>query len=110
MARGARAVMGGHALAFRPGLWWRFCHRLPWPWRPKRAVLPSWGKQPYIVEVRERGTTIGWHSVDSLETTTVIEIGRWTAFSSLFRPARFEIRQRTDLAYGAPSNREADGL
>lgn len=91
-------------LTFRPSRWCRITHWPRWPWQPKRVDPRAriWGTQPYLVEIRENGTTIGWHPVDSTEITTVIEVGRWTALCSLFRARKFALRLRFDPEYRSP--------
>lgn len=79
----------------KPRLWWRLVgHRLPW-----NRGMPPWerdyGLEPYVVQVRRNGITIGHHCVDSWQATTVIEVDRWDALYGLTTgQLRFEVLVR----------------
>jgi hypothetical protein len=91
-------------LQFHPSWWWKVTHWDRWPWQPK-WIGPhgrTWGAKPYAVEVRENGTPIGWTPVDSIEVTTVIEVGGWSALRSLFKKTRLEVMFGADPEYRSP--------
>ncbi len=93
----------------KPGLWWRLVgHRLPWN-RSMRPDSRVYGTQPYLVQVRRNGHTIGHHPVESWQNTTGIVVDRWDAFYGLITGRlRFTIMVRMDPEYSRPRPEETE--
>jgi len=99
---------GAYYMEFRPNLWQRICWWDRWPWRPRAITLEDriWGKQPYLVTVRENGVLIGWHPVDSAEVGTTVVVGRWSALAGIFSPRKYEVIVGRDPEWRDPEWRE----
>jgi hypothetical protein len=64
-----------------------------------------WGTQPYLVEIHQDTTRIGWHPVESWDHRTVgVLFDRWTGLRILFgrTPLKFEVTIFKDPEWTEP--------